>query len=207
MLAYPSSVTTFATNGPANSIVDVIDELEKTMIYMLQNIDAVDGLGPNEPIPLIESPSQNLTGLQFGLGEVVQYEHMTRPYAVWTLGDTRQAGGQHRAVPTPLVNPRPFKKALDMVTCTLYGANLDESDSKRGTIRGCEQLRWCFWWALREHWGGTPVFEREGWIEVGANNQAGYAWSSSFRVPMSQMRPAIPQRSITGPDLSLEFTP
>lgn len=200
-------MTTFQTNKPVNSLVDVIDELKKTMIYMLQNIDAVDGLGPDEPIPEIEAPSQNMVNLQFGIGDVAQFEHITRPFAIWTLGDTRQAGSQHRAVPTPLVNPRPFKKALDMVTCTLYGAPLDAPDYKRGTIRGCEQLRWCFWWALREHWGGTPVFEREGWIEVGANNQAGYAWSSSFRVPMSQMRPAISQRAITGPALSLEFSP
>lgn len=191
---------TFDTNRQINSLTEVLDELEKTIRYALQNPGFVEGLGPDEPPPIPAAPVTDGTDVQFFLGEVKNFAHMSRPYLVWTLGDTRQAGGQHRGTPLPnLQNPRPFKKALDLIQCTMYGASIgqpcqgNDEPWKRGTVRGCEILRWCYWWALREHWGGNVTFERENWIEVSGNNQTGYAWASSFRVPMSQMRPAIPQ--------------
>ena len=59
------------------------------------------------------------------------------------------------------MNPRPFKQTLDL---DLTGTNIDNND--RGTVTGCEWLRWYFYWALREHWGSDPEFEQEGWLEV-----------------------------------------
>jgi len=160
------------------------------------------------------------------MGQVEGYSHISPPFVLWTLGDTRQAGSQARGQRRPLasrkqardpVSPRPFKKSLDLVTATIYGAPLEGATPgidggadpqaaadrwKRGTARGCEILRWAFWWSLREHWGGNVTFERETWMEVTFNNQTGYAWQSSFRVPMSQMRP----QNLTSPTPPIDVT-
>lgn len=191
----------YQTNqSPIASLVDVLAELEKSIVYFLQNPSSSEGLAPDEAVPQLEAPVASMTDVKFFLGESEKYAHTSRPYAVWTLGDTRQEGGQARGSGgLDPVSPRPFKKVLDLIQFTAYGASLDgligidpsapPDHWKRGTIRGCEILRWAYYWALREHWGGQPRFERETWIEVSGNNQTGYAWQSSFRVPMSQMRP------------------
>jgi hypothetical protein len=213
---------TYDTNQkPIASLVDVISELEKSILFFLQHPEAADGLEPHERVPTIEAPALTQTDVRFFIGDVEKYSHISRPYIVWTLGDTRQAGSQARGLRhldhDPKL-PRPFKKSLDLLQCTLHGAVLDgaregidggaDKDAahdrwKRGTIKGCEQLRWCYWWALREHWGGNVTFEREGWLEVLHNNQTGYAWQSSFRVPMSQMRPFQP--TIPTPPLDIDL--
>lgn len=215
----------YQTNqAPISSIADVISELEKTILYMLQHPNESEGLSPSEQVPVTEAPVSTQTDVKFFVGEVERYSHISRPCIIWTLGDTRQEGSQARAsVGREPLSPRPFKKSLDLITCTLHGAFLDgvanldggadpqaEGDRwKRGTIKGCEILRWAFWWSLREHWGGNVRFEREGWLEVPHNNQTGYAWQSSFRVPMSQMRPqnlTIPTPRID-PDIHFEPPP
>ena len=99
------------------------------------------GWNPTRHYPL-EGAQRGGVNIQFGLGELSNYEHFARPYIVWTLGDTKQRGALHRN--RGIVNLRPFKQTLDLVTCTMYGANIDNSD--RGTVTGCERLRWCFYW-------------------------------------------------------------
>jgi len=193
---------TFDTNRPLRGLLDFLAEMERTITYALQfEFTDSEGLEPDAPLPQLEAPNAGGVNIQFGLGELSNYEHFARPYIVWTLGDTKQRGALHRGS-RGIVNPRPFKQTLDLVTCTMYGANIDNSD--RGTVTGCERLRWCFYWALREHWGGDPEFEREGWLEVPGNNQVGYAFVSAVRVPFSQMRPAILQTQ-KPPAYTLEF--
>ena len=215
----------FNTNSPnVKSLVDVLSELEKSIAYFMQHPDESEGLAPEENVPPTEAPNDSQTAVKFFMGEVELYSHITRPYVIWTLGDTRQEGSQARGgTGKNPVAPRPFKKSLDLVTCTLHGAFLDatvpsagdltgEADLlvasdrwKRGTMRGCEILRWAYWWSLRERWGGNVRFERETWIEVSNNNQTGYAWQSSFRVPMSQMRPQNLTMPNPGMDPEIEF--
>lgn len=203
---------------PIASLVDVLAELEKSIKYFLQNPSTSEGLAPDEEVPQIEAPVASMTDVKFFLGESEKSAHTSRPYAVWTLGDTRQEGSQARGSGSKNpVSPRPFKKSLDLIQFTAYGSSLDGAIDidptappdhwKRGTVKGCEILRWAYWWALREHWGGQPRFEREGWIEVSGNNQLGYAWQSSFRVPMSQMRPNNLTMATQPLDVTIENSP
>ena len=180
---------------PIASLVDLIAEFEREMVYYLQNPDpGNEGLDGAADLPVIEAPTEKGVDLKFFLGDYQKYLTQSRPFVIWALGAAAISGAQSRSS-SPLGSkeprdPRPFATSRDMIRATLFGA-LDpaQADHARASIRGCERLRWALLWSLRAHWGGAHTLTSVSWMEITSSNQIGYALDVVFSVPMSLLRP------------------